>query len=206
MNNDLNGFLADLASSAPTPGGGGASSLAGATGVALCSMVANLTSGKKKYAEYQSDIEAILEKCEELRIRLLGLIDKDAEAFEPLAKAYGISKDNPGRNIIIEDALKGASKAPFEILETLSECSGIVYELCTKGSRLAISDVGCAAALVSAAAKGAAMNIYINTKLMEDREYADSLNDKTYNLVTDITSCCDEVYDIINENLGGTPS
>jgi formiminotetrahydrofolate cyclodeaminase len=206
MNNDMTGFLSDLASSAPIPGGGGASSLVGATGVALCSMVANLTSGKKKYAEYQSDIEAILEKGEELRLKLIGLIDKDAEAFEPLSKAYGISKDNPSRNIIIEDALKNACTAPFEILETLSESSDLVYELCTKGSRLAISDVGCAAALISAAAKGAVMNIYINTKLMEDREYADSLNEKSYNLVSDITSCCDKVYDIINENLGGIPS
>ena len=60
MNNDIKGFLADLASSAPTPGGGGASSLTGAVGVALCSMVANLTTGKKKYAEYQADIERII--------------------------------------------------------------------------------------------------------------------------------------------------
>ncbi len=206
MNNDIRGFLEELASSAPTPGGGGASSLAGAVGVALCSMVANLTTGKKKYAQYQQDIETILAQGDVLRGRLLELVDKDAEAFEPLAKAYSIPKDNPGRDVILEDALKAAAATPYAILETLSDCSDLVTELGTKGSRLAISDVGCAAALISAAAKGAVMNIYINTKLMADRDYAESLNERSIELLHSITDKCDDVYDIIAESLGGSPA
>jgi len=206
MNNDVKGFLEDLASSAPAPGGGGASSLAGAVGIALCSMVANLTSGKKKYAEYQQDIETVLESADILRAKLLELVDKDAAVFEPLAKAYAIPKDNPGRDVILEDALKTASDAPYAILETLSDCSDIVVELSAKGSRLAISDVGCAAALIAAAAKGAVMNIYINTKLMNDREYAESLNERSIKLLHAITDKCDDVYDIIAESLGGEPA
>ena len=205
MERDIDIFLKDLASSAPTPGGGGASSLVGAVGVALCSMVANLTSGKKKYAEYQQDIEAVLDQAEGLRLRLLELIDEDARAFEPLAKAYGIPKDNPGRDVMLEDALRGASDAPYDILCTLDSCADLVTELSTKGSRLAISDVGCAAAMISAAAKGAVMNVYINTKLMTDRDYADNLNDKAITLVRNITSKCDRVYDIVAESLDGAP-
>ena len=206
MNKDINGFLEELASSAPTPGGGGASSLAGAVGVALCSMVANLTTGKKKYAEYQQDIEAVLERAEVLRTKLLEHIDADAKAFEPLSKAYGIPKDNPGRDVILEDALRLASDAPYAILETLADCSELVSELSVKGSKLAISDVGCAAALIAAAAKGAVMNIYINTKLMNDREYAESLNERSIKLVHIITDKCDDVYDIIAESLDGRPA
>ena len=205
MNNDIRGFLEELASNAPTPGGGGASSLVGAVGVALCSMVANLTSGKKKYAEYQEDIELILARAEVLRGKLLEHIDADAAAFEPLAKAYSIPKDNPGRDVILEDALRVASAAPYAILETLSECASFVTELETKGSRLAVSDVGCAAAMISAAARGAVMNVYINTKLMNDREYAESLNERSISLVREITDKCDNAYDIIAEGLGGAP-
>jgi len=205
MDKDIDIFLENLASSSPTPGGGGASSLVGAAGVALCSMVANLTTGKKKYAQYQQDIEVILERAEELRAKLIGLIDEDAKAFEPLAKAYSIPKDNPGRDLILEDALRKASESPYAILETLDSCADLVVELGTKGSKLAISDVGCAASMIAAAAKGAVMNIYINTKLMNDREYADDLNDRSIEIVRRIVARCDDVYDIISESLGGVP-
>lgn len=205
MNNDINGFLEELASGSPTPGGGGASSLAGAVGVALGGMVANLTTGKKKYAQYQQDIDVILWRAEELRKTLVQQIDDDAAAFEPLAKAYAIPKDNPSRDVIMEDALRKASEAPFAVLTTLQSCADIVVELSVKGSKLAISDVGCAAALISAAAKGTVMNIYINTKLMGDREYAENFNLKSIEIVKDITSRCDEVYNIVSESLDGAP-
>jgi len=205
MDKDIDVFIAKLASNEPTPGGGGASSLVGAVGTALLSMVANLTAGKKKYAQYQADIDVVLERTEDLIGRLMGLVDEDAKAFEPLAKAYGIPKDNPGRDVIIEDALKVASDAPYKILEVLEECADIVVELATKGSKLAISDVGCAATMISAAAKGAVMNIYINTKLMQDRDYAESLNERSIRLVRSITARCDDVYDVIAESLGGAP-
>ena len=84
---DLNNFTKELSSGAPVPGGGGASALMGAVSASLCSMVGNLTSGKKKYAEYQQDIERIMARALELNEDMLTLIEKDAEAFEPLAKA-----------------------------------------------------------------------------------------------------------------------
>ena len=205
MEKNIDLFLEALASSNPTPGGGGASATAGAVGTALCSMVANLTTGKKKYAQYQQDIELIIDRAEKLRTRLLELTDEDAKAFEPLAKAYAIPKDNPGRDVILEDALKTACGAPLAMIETLRECTDLVVELSSKGSKLAISDVGCAATLISAAAKGAIMNIYINTKLMNDRDYAEELNQKSIMLVREITAKCDDVYDVIAESLGGAP-
>ena len=85
-------FVNVLASSEPVPGGGGASALVGAVGAALGSMVANLTIGKKKYADVEENMRECLQKAEDLQSRLLDLIRQDAEAFAPLAAAYGMPK------------------------------------------------------------------------------------------------------------------
>lgn len=193
-------FLEELSSGAPVPGGGGASALMGSVSSALCSMVANLTTGKKKYAEYQGDIDRILQDTAVLTGKIADLMQKDADAFEPLSKAYSIPKDEPGRDELLENALKVASDAPYEIVETMNEVSLIIEELSVKGSRLAISDVGVAAAACRAAVCGASMNVYINTKLMKDKEYAAELNKKTDDLVKEISDRCDKAYELV---LGG---
>ena len=92
-------FTEELASPAPVPGGGGASALVGAIGVALGDMVGELTVGKKKYADVEEDVKALMVNAQELRRRFLELIDGDAEAFAPLAKAYGIPKDDRRQRI-----------------------------------------------------------------------------------------------------------
>ena len=88
-------FLAELASKAPTPGGGGTAALVGAAGVALGNMVGNLTTGKKKYAAVEADIQALNTKADALRKELEVLVQADADAFAPLAAAYGLPKDTP---------------------------------------------------------------------------------------------------------------
>ena len=98
-------FTEVLASKAAVPGGGGASALVGAIGVALGNMVGNLTVGKKKYADVEEEVYALMDECQALREELLKLIDGDAEVFEPLSKAYGIPKDDPNRAEIMEIAL-----------------------------------------------------------------------------------------------------
>ena len=98
-------FLEELSSSAPVPGGGGASAIVGAMGVALGSMVANLTTGKKKYESVQADIDRILAKADSLCKELAALAQKDAEVFKPLSIAYGLPKNTDeekeaeGRNL-----------------------------------------------------------------------------------------------------------
>lgn len=199
---DLNNFTKELSSGAPVPGGGGASALMGAVSASLCSMVGNLTSGKKKYAEYQADIERIIASAVALNEDMLTLIEKDAEAFEPLAKAYSIPKEEPGRDEILEKALYEAALAPLEIVKKSKEISELISELVVKGSRLAISDVGVAASACEACAKGASMNVYINTKLMKDREVAAKLNEETLALVADVCSACDKAYEEVKGGLG----
>lgn len=193
----MNKFLEELSSSAPVPGGGGASALIGAIGCALCSMVANLTTGKKKYAEYQGRIDELLPFLEDMRAQLMEDIKLDADAFYPLSQAYSIPKDAPDRDKIMEEALLTASNAPMKIVEDVSRLVPVLEELEVIGSRLAISDVAVAAAACSAALKGAVMNIYINTKSMKNREVADAMNQKAKDLVADGTKRCDAVYEKI---------
>lgn len=187
-------FIEKLSTKEPVPGGGGASALMGAVSAALCSMVANLTSGKKKYAQYQEDIERIIEEMKSEINVFLGLIEKDAQCFYPLSQAYGIPKTEPGRDEILENALVDACGAPLEILREAHKLLDIMKELNVKGSRLAVSDVGVAAAACRAAAEGAAMNVYINTRLMKNREYAGRVNEETKELLNECTQCCDSLY------------
>ena len=121
-------FTEELASPAPVPGGGGASALAAAIGIGLGDMVGELTVGKKKYADVEEDIRALMVRAQALRERFLTLIDGDAEAFAPLAKAYGIPKDDPNRVEIMENALKVACSVPMDIMRACGEALDIISE------------------------------------------------------------------------------
>ena len=144
-------FTQELASPAPVPGGGGASALAAAIGISLGDMVGELTVGKKRYADVEEDIRGLMERSQALRLRFLELVDADAEAFAPLAKAYGIPKDDPNRTEIMENALKTACSVPMDIMRACAEALDIIEEFAAKGSRIAISDAGCGAILCKAA-------------------------------------------------------
>ena len=113
---ETSAFLKELASKAPVPGGGGVSALLGSLSAALASMVSNLTTGKKKYAAYEDDIQEILKKAEISREKLYALIEADAKAFEPLSKVYKLPKDTPNYDQLLENCLRQAAKVPFKIL------------------------------------------------------------------------------------------
>ena len=196
-------FLGKLCTAEPVPGGGGASALAGGICAALCSMVASLTTGKKKYAQYQQDIERILAETEHSVQAMEALIQKDADAFAPLSKAYGIPKETPGRDAVLEDALKTACSAPLAILYEACKIVPILEELVTKGSKIALSDVGVAAAACETAIKGSLLNIAINTKLMKDRAYADELDRDAAALCRENLPKCELVYTKVLEQLTG---
>lgn len=197
----IESYVNQLSSSSPTPGGGGTSALFGALGSALGSMVAALTAGKKKYAEYEQDIQKILAETARLNQRFLELMEADEKAFAPLSRAYGISKDDPARDSLLEEALKGAAEPPIQVLHTCSSLIEVLEELAIKGSRLAISDAACGAAACEAAAKAASMNIFINTKLLKDRSYAQELNLTAVTEVENISSRCEALQAQIRAEL-----
>ena len=196
-------FTKELASSAPVPGGGGASALAAAIGISLGDMVGELTVGKKKYADVEEDVRRLMERSQALRIRFLELVDADAEAFAPLAKAYGIPKEDPHRSQIMEEALRTACSVPMDIMRACAEAIDIIGEFAAKGSKLAISDAGCGAILCKAAMQAASLNVFINTKSMQDRDFAASLEEEADALLAKYTALGDTVYETVVNKLRG---
>lgn len=201
MEKNVDKFLADLASSAPTPGGGGAAALCGALGIALGNMVGSLTLGKKKYADVQEDIAELNAKAEALRAGFVALVDADAEAFAPLSRAYSIPKDDPARDEIMEPALLKAAEAPLEIMRKCAEALDLISGYAAKGSALAISDAGCAAALCGAAMEAAALNVKINTKSMKIRAVADNINAEMNELLQKYFALSQEIYNDVSGRL-----
>lgn len=201
MEKNIDKFLAELASSAPTPGGGGAAALCGALGIALGNMVGSLTLGKKKYADVQEDIAELNAKAEALRAGFVALVDADAEAFAPLSRAYSIPKDDPARDEIMEPALLKAAEAPLEIMRKCAEALELISGYAAKGSALAISDAGCAAALCGAAMESAALNVKINTKSMKNRAVADNINAEMNELLQKYFVLSQEIYNDVSGRL-----
>ena len=198
-------FLAELASKAPTPGGGGTAALVGAAGVALGNMVGNLTTGKKKYAAVEEKIQALNAKAEALRKELEALVQEDAEAFAPLAAAYGLPKDTPeqaaDKERVMETALTRAALVPIKIMQKCLEGITLAYSYAVDGSTMAISDAGCAAVLCKAALQAASLNVFVNTKLMTNREFATALEHTAEQLLDAGTSYADEAFHYVNEKL-----
>ena len=171
-------FAQVLASSAPVPGGG-AAALTGALGATLGSMVANLTVGRKAYAQYEEDLRSILERGEALRTGLLALVERDAAGFAPLARAYAIPKDDPARPETLEAATLAACEAPLEMMRLCGQAIQLLEELLEKGSVTLVSDVGCGALCCGAALESAGMNIFVNTRTLRDRQAASRLDAQT---------------------------
>jgi len=202
-----NEFVEVLASKAPVPGGGGASALVGAVGTALGNMVGSLTVGKKKYAAVEAEMYELKAKADNLQSELLTLIERDAEVFEPLSKAYGMPKETEEEKAekarVMAIVLKDACSVPMEIMEKVCESLELIREFAAKGSALAISDAGVAAVFCKAALKGASLNVFINTKSMADREYAEELNRKADEMLEKYCPLADEIFDSVQARLRG---
>ena len=174
-NTTIKEFTEQLASPSSVPGGGGASALVGAIGIALGDMVGEHTVGKKKYADVEEDLRSLMARAQGLREKLVECVDRDAAAFAPLSKAYKIPKEDPSRDEILEKCLKDAAQVPLEIFDICLEAIEIMKEIAEKGSRLIISDAATGAVMLKGAMFGAAINVKVNTNLMKDREYADEI-------------------------------
>jgi len=194
VNNSCSEFVDVLASKAPVPGGGGASALVGAIGMALGSMVGNLTVGKKKYADVEADIYVLMDKAAGLQKELLHLVDQDAVVFEPLSKAYGIPKEDPTRAQVMEDALKLACSVPMDIMRVCCKAVELHEEFAAKGSALALSDVGVGVVFCKSALMGASLNVFINTKSMSDKGYAAGIEAEADALLTKYCALADRIY------------
>jgi formiminotetrahydrofolate cyclodeaminase len=173
---DLKVFLDALSGDSPAPGGGSAAAASGAMGAALVSMVCRLTIGKKKYADVQNQVQAILEKSEALRIKLTSLVDEDIQAFEQVMAAYRLPKESEAeqasRRAAVQSALKSATLIPMETARACAEVLGLSDAVADIGNANAVSDAGVASALAAAGLRGAALNVLTNLGSLEDVAFA----------------------------------
>ena len=195
-------FVSVLASDAPAPGGGGAAALVGAIGTALGNMVGSLTVGKKKYADVQNEIIALKAKCDALQTELLNQVEMDEINFLPLAKAYGIPKDDPNRDKIMDEAIVVACSTPMKIMELCCEAIEYIAVFAAKGSRLAVSDAGCGAVCCKAALQAASLNVFINTKTLKNREVAEEMNAKALGMMAKYGAMADEIFETVKSGFG----
>ena len=184
-----------LASKAAVPGGGGASAMVAALGAALGGMVGALTVGKEKYATVEAEIKELMARAEVLQGKLLACVDRDAEAFAPLAEAYAIPKDDPKRDAVMEECLRKAASVPMEILDLSCEMINLHRQFADKGSALAVSDAATGVVFCWSALYGAAVNVKVNTKMMKDRAYADELNRRVDGQVEKYWKIAEQVYE-----------
>ena len=199
----INEFIEKLGSKDAVPGGGGAAALTASLGISLCKMAANLTVGKKKFADVEAEMYEIIAECDKLSAEFVGLIQKDADGFLPLSKAYGLPTETEEQKKFKEETLERelvhAAAVPFEIMEKCAraiELSAIVAE---KGSKLVVSDAACAINTCMSALKCASLNVYINTKYMKDKEKALELNQRADKLISDSSEVADKVFlNVIN--------
>ena len=201
-------FLDVLSSKQPVPGGGGASALAGALGIALGLMVGNLTVGKKKYADVENDVQEWMRQLQGLLEEMTCLADRDAEVFAPLAAAYslpsGTEEEKAYKEAVMEKNLLAASLVPMEIMEKAVKILEILSELEEKGSVMAVSDVGVAVQFARTALTGGVMNIYINTKSMKNSQKAEELNQKAEQLLKEGVEQADRIYEKVLRRLKTT--
>ena len=191
-------YVSELSSKAPVPGGGGVSALTGALAAGLSQMVCSLTEGKKRYIDVEDEIKEAAKSLKTVRERLLDCMEEDARAFEPLSYAYGLPKNTEEelrvREETLEKCLMEAALPPLHICQAVNELLPLILLTAEKGSKLAVSDAGCAAALAMAAFKAAALNVLINTRLMKNREKAKELEESLDKLTDETLLELEKIY------------
>ena len=196
----LSEFTAQLASAQPAPGGGGAAALAGALAASLAAMAANVTATNPRYADRHDALATLAASCDAQRTTLLALIDADAAGF--LQRAYAIPKDDPTRAARLADAAHTACLAPLAMLEHCEQVALLLPAALSTASPLLRSDVGCAAALCSAAAEAAELNVLVNTGLLapDDRAATEA---RAARLRATVVQCCAQTADAVRAALRG---
>ncbi|MBR2547914.1 MAG: cyclodeaminase/cyclohydrolase family protein [Eubacterium sp.] len=199
--NSIKDFIDVLASDEPTPGGGGASALVAAIGTALGNMVGSLTEGKLKYYEVEDEIEEMIDKAEQLEQDFLELMDEDEKAFLPLMEAYKLPHktelETAKRTAVLIAAKSQACQPPLKIMRKCCEAIDLCGRFAEIGNKSAVSDAGVGVLFCKAALQGASLNIYINTKSLEDEEYAAKLNEEADRMIAEYTAKADEIYESV---------
>ncbi len=199
-------FLDDLASAAPTPGGGSAAAVMGAMGAALVSMVCNVTLGKKGQEAVESEMKAVRDLSERLRARLTAMVAADIAAFDGLMAAYRLPKaseaEKESRGTAIQDNLRAATETPLECARACAEVIALSRRAGQSGFSGVVSDAGVAALSANAALRSAALNVFINVPTLKDRDFAAQATSEIERLLELCARESDAVFTLVRNRLG----
>lgn len=194
-----------LGSDAPAPGGGSAAALEGALGASLTAMVCALTVGKKKYADVQDLAAETEQKALDLKRRFLDVMDRDTEAFNAVSAVFAMPKSTPeekaARSAAMQEALKGCTKTPFEMMELAVESLELTASVLGKTNASAASDLGVSALSVKAAIQGAWLNVRINIASLKDPDLAEDYRRRGEALLEKALPLADRIYDTVLASL-----
>ena len=175
----LTDFVQTLSSEAPAPGGGSAAALIGSMGAGLAAMVACLTQGRKKYADFAEFAAVVEEKGKALQDKLLDVMDRDTEAFNAVSAAFALPKDTEEqkaeRSAAIQAGLKACTNTPLECMELCDEAIDLGYDFLESGfNQSSASDLGVAFLSLKAGMQGAWLNVLINLSSIKDAAFVEA--------------------------------
>jgi len=205
----LSAFLESLGSSAPAPGGGAASALAGALSAALAEMVAQLTAGRLKYAAVDERVRVIIADLQATRARLVQLIEDDERAFQAVSAAYKLPKadeeERASRDVAIQRALDAAMWPPLAVMSTVCDVLALAEEIARIGNGMVVSDAGCAAIIGEAAVRSAALNVLANVVLLHDKAAAADGRQHVADLEARALGLCQQTMETVRQRMGLEP-
>jgi glutamate formiminotransferase/formiminotetrahydrofolate cyclodeaminase len=200
-------FAHETASDSPAPGGGSVAAAVGAFGVALGTMVANLSASKRGWEERTAEFSPWAEKGQLLKDKLLALVDEDTRAFNTIMNAFGLPKDSDeqknARKAAIQQASKYATEVPFRTLQTAVEAIPLILQMVNKGNPNSLSDAGVGASCLLTAMQGAWMNVLINAQGLDDKAWAADIMAKAEKLIQEGRSACNAIIMEVENRLKG---
>lgn len=197
-------YLDLLKSDAPAPGGGSVSALAGAQAAGLLMMVADLTVGKEKYADYHDICKAAKERAAGLYKKMAAAVDKDTEAFNLVSAAYKMPRETPkeqnARSRAIAESTLTATEVPYSVMEDACACMKLAKAMVGKSNPNAASDLGVCVLNLMSAIKGAWLNVKINLPGVKDEEKAVAFSKRGQQIYDEAQTMARELYDeILNQ-------
>jgi formiminotetrahydrofolate cyclodeaminase len=201
----LNDYLESISSKAPTPGGGNVSAFSGVLAASLSIMVCNLTIGKKKYVDVESEMIEIKNDLENLKNRFSELADEDNKAFDKVMEAFKLPKETDEEKLEraskIDEATLGAAEVPSEVVNVCKQILPNIKTIVIKGNQNSLSDAGVAASLVNTAAEGAFLNVLINCTSLSNQTLGNEFLKRTEIIYEEIKKSYAEIIELVNNKL-----
>jgi len=201
----VKGFLSELGSSSPAPGGGSVAALSGALGAALISMVCHLTIGKKGYENVSDEMNEVLKKSDILKEKLTLLVDEDTNAFNKVMTAYKMPKETDEekkkRRNTVQDALKNAANVPLDVMRQCVNVLKLAKTASEKGNKNSVSDAGVAALMSWAGIKSAALNAEINLSGIKDEKFVSEMKNEVETLTSNGEKIKDEIIKTVKNKI-----